>query len=185
MKKLLLIFSICFLLFVPPVGVSAKQDPALTVTILSPDGVSKGLPGREETISAEVTNNTGHAIDDVMLYITMCDLDKHMTVNLEDYSADKPITINSLQPGETTAVKLPIRLVYVDHFYLYVTSASPNLDHIYSSKPIPIEIVGNTLVSKFMVQVTAAGMPIAVILIITFILLNDRYKRAYALHNNE
>ncbi len=102
----------------------------------------------------------------------------------EDYSADKPITINSLLPGETAAVKLPIRLVYVDHFYLYVTSASPNLDRIYSSKPIPIEIIGNTLVSKPMVQAIAASMPIAVILIITFFLLNYRYKRAYVLHHN-
>ena len=177
MKKLFMLISICLLLIIPDYRAYASESPELRVNILSPNAVSKGLPGREEIILAEITNDTGAPIDDVMGYITMCDLDKHMTVNLEDYNASKPVIIGTLQPGETKKIELPIRLVYVDHFYLYVTAASSNLDHIYSSKPISVEILGNTLVNKALVQITSISVPIFLILIITYTLIRYSKRR--------
>ena len=180
MKKSLILFGICLLFIAQTTRAFASDSPALSINILSPEGVKGGLPGREEIISAEITNHTNQPIDDVMAYITMCDLDKHMTVNLEDYSADKPVTITTLQPGETRKIELPIRLVYVDHFYLYVTAASRNLEQIYSSKPIPIEILGNTLVNKTLVQITSISVPVILIFIITYILIRYNRRRKIA-----
>lgn len=57
----------------------------LSISILSPSGV-KDYPGREETIKAQIKNNTDKPIKDILVYITMADVKKNMTVNLEDYN---------------------------------------------------------------------------------------------------
>ena len=147
----------------------------LSISIQSPAGV-KDYPGREETIKAQIRNNTDKQIKDILVYITMADIKKSMTVNLEDYSADRPVTVNSLQPNETKTVELPIRFVYTSNYYLYTTVVSKQYNQSVSSDSIPIEIMGNTKVDKNMVMMISFVEPILLCFGTVFIMIRKKYK---------
>jgi hypothetical protein len=158
-KSYLLTLILCFIFCMLSGTVFADANTKVEVTILSPDQV-KDYPGKEAEITTRITNLSNMPIEDIMVYITMADLNKHWTVNLEDYSADKPVVLSALQPGETKEVKLPIRFVYTSKYHLYVTAASTKERWITSSSAIPIEIMGNTKIDPTIVQVVSYSMPV-------------------------
>ena len=145
----------------------------ISISIKSPSRV-KDYPGREETIKAEIKNNTDKPIKDILVYITMADIKKNMTVNLEDYSADRPVAVNSLQPNETKTVELPIRFVYTSNYYLYTTVVSKQYNQSVSSDSIPIEIMGNTKVDKNMVMMISFVEPMLLILLTVLIMIRNK-----------
>jgi hypothetical protein len=151
-------------------GAQAAVPSKLAVELLSPDQV-KDFPGIEKIVKAKVTNLTGQAIPDVMTYITLADLGKHMTVNLEDYSADKPVVIGTLQQGESKTVELPIRFVYTSRFFLYVTAVSSATSSIDSSAAIPVEIISNSSMNTGVVAMVSIGMPVLLLILIGFVIL--------------
>jgi hypothetical protein len=126
-----------------PLKVSALELPKLSVEIMSPTEVH-GFPGIEQIVKAKITNKTNANIPDVMAYITMADIRKHMTVNLEDYSAYKPIVLGELKAMESREIELPVRFVYTSSYFLYVTAVSTQIPSIQSSIAIPIDIISNS-----------------------------------------
>jgi uncharacterized membrane protein len=149
-------------------GAQSVVPPQLAIEIVSPDQV-KGFPGIEQIVKAKVINLSDQATTDVMAYITLADLGKHMTVNLEDYSADKPVVIGTLQPKESRTVELPIRFVYTSHFFLYVTAVSSTFNSIQSSGAIPVEIMSNSSMNPAAVGVVSIGMPVLLLLIMAVV----------------
>jgi hypothetical protein len=171
-----LLAALLFIVAVPHVaGAAEAVPPKLSVELLSPAQV-KDFPGIEQLIKAKVTNMTDQPISDVMAYITLADLGKHMTVNLEDYSADKPVVIGTLQPKESKIIELPIRFVYTSNFFLYVTVVSSQFTNIQSSGAIPIEIISNTSMDPSLVTMVSFGMP-ALLLIVIAVVFMLRWKQ--------
>ncbi|ERI90640.1 hypothetical protein HMPREF1982_03678 [Clostridiales bacterium oral taxon 876 str. F0540] len=162
----------------PLTNVYAKDlnTDKLSISITSPSTV-KDYPGKEELVKAEVKNNTDKPIKDLLVYITMADIKKNMTVNLEDYSADKPVKVDILGPGETKVIELPIRFVYTSNYYLYTTAVSKEYNQVISSDAIPIEIMGNTKVDKNMVLTISYVEPILLVLVTVFIMLKKKYSK--------
>ena len=106
-KFISIILILCCSLFVTPhIFAQSYEQPNISVTIQSPDSVRE-YPGFETKIKAKVINNTDQSIPNVMAYITMANTVKHWTVNLEDYSADQPITIGTLKPHEKKRSNYP------------------------------------------------------------------------------
>jgi len=151
----------------------AANNNSIDISILSPQKV-KNYPGFETNIVTKITNNTKHELKDAMTYITMADLGKHWTVNLEDYSADKPIKIGTLLPGESKKVTLPIRFVYTSQYKLYVTVSSDLDSNIYSSQAIPVDILGNTKIDPTLVIIISTIEPIIILVLIGFTLLRKK-----------
>jgi hypothetical protein len=151
-------------------GAQTAVPSKLAVELLSPDQV-KDFPGIEKMVKAKVTNLTGQAIPDVMAYITLADLGKHMTVNLEDYSADKPVVIGTLQPNESKTVELPIRFVYTSRFFLYVTAVSSATSSIESSAAIQAEIISNSSMNTAAVGMVSIAMPALLLILIAMVIL--------------
>lgn len=179
MKKIYIIFAMLFLLALSPLANVYAKDLSLdklSISIISPSQV-KDYPGKEEVVKAEIKNNTDKTIKDLLVYITMADIKKNMTVNLEDYSADTPVAINVLQPNEIKIIELPIRFVYTSNYYLYTTVVSKENNQIISSDSIPIDIMGNTKVDKNMVVMISCVEPILLILGSVFIMLRKKYKK--------
>lgn len=169
---IVILFVLCLSL---PLTVNAAEKPNVEVVIISPDGV-KDYPGTEVEIKAKVTNHSNQTIEDMMAYITMADLNKHWTVNLEDYSADQPISIGTLSPNDTKEVSLPIRFVYTSRYHLYVTATSTKEPWIYSSSAIPIEIMGNTKIDPLFVQIVSIGEPVILIGSLITLIIRRRMK---------
>jgi hypothetical protein len=162
-------------------GAAAVAPPKLAVELLSPAQV-KDYPGIEQIVKANVTNLTDQPISDVMAYITLADLGKHMTVNLEDYSTDKPVVIGTFQPKESKTIELPIRFVYTSNFFLYVTAVSSQFNNIQSSGAIPVEIFSNSSMDPSMVVIVSLGMPVLLLIVIAAVfVLRWKQRRDAAL----
>jgi hypothetical protein len=155
--------------------VNASEQPKLNVELISPTEVH-GFPGIELMIKAKITNNTDAAVPDVMAYITMADIHKHMTVNLEDYSADKPIVLGELKAKESRVIELPIRFVYTSSYFLYVTAVSTQIPSIQSSVAIPIEIISNSKMDIGLVRMVTFGMPAIMLVSLIGVILYRRNR---------
>lgn len=175
MKKLWISFAFLFsfLMMTQTSGVAFAQD-TIDIKILSPDAV-ENYPGLETSVQAEITNLSDTELKNAMAYITMADIGKHMTVNLEDYGADVPILLDTLQPGQSVKVELPIRFVYTSQYKLYVTVSSDDDQQIHSSASIPVHILGNTQINPLFVQIVSIAMP--VILLLLLFLVTRRKKQ--------
>ncbi|WP_238882621.1 hypothetical protein [Clostridium sp. YIM B02551] len=179
MRKIYIALTLLLILALSPLtNVYAKDlnTEKLSISITSPSNV-RDYPGKQTLVKAEVKNNTDKPIKDLLVYITMADTKKNMTVNLEDYSADKPIKVDILNPGETKIVELPIRFVYTSNYYLYTTAVSKEYNQVISSDAIPIKIMGNTKVDKNMVLAISYIEPILLVLGTVFIMLKKKYSK--------
>lgn len=169
MKKFSVILMLTILMMnMVPLAFANDQKQNIQVEILSPDGI-KDFPGREEVIKIRVKNNTSNDLHGLLVYITMADLNKNMTVNLEDYNADKPILVDTLKSGESQDIELPVRFVYTSKYYLYVTVANKENTTITSSVAIPIEIMGNTKINKVSAMSVAIAEPIVLLGLVGFV----------------
>lgn len=170
MKRILLYFAMIGLFSLMLVSLSNKTyalattDPYVSVQILSPDQVT-AYPGYETTVQAQVTNNTDQTLTNLVVYITMVDLTKNMTVNLEDYNASVPVVIDSLSAYGTQTVDLPIILVYPDTFHLYVSVANLDTMTIISSDAIETDIMSQASIDSTVVTVISVVSPVAVLLL--------------------
>jgi hypothetical protein len=178
MRRVYVVFALAVtLVFSLVISTHAKDEnkSIVSIDIVSPVKV-KDYPGREETIKAQIKNNTDKPIHNILVYITMADIKKNMTVNLEDYSADKPVSVDILEPYETKTVELPIRFVYTSNYYLYTTIVSKEYNQIISSDAVSIEILGNSKIDKNSVLMVSFIEPIVLILGTTFLVFRKRYK---------
>lgn len=163
----------------------AEENPYnLDIKILSPKSV-EGFPGIDESIKVKIVNNGTSDLTDVLAYITMADIVKNMTVNLEDYNADKPVYLESIKIGEEVIVELPVRFVYTSNFYLYVTVITKNKKIISSSQAISIKILGNTKIDRNMVTYVVIGMPILLISIMISILFIRKKRLKDLMQSNK
>ncbi|KAB7668911.1 DUF2393 domain-containing protein [Bacillus sp. B1-b2] len=176
LKKAGIVLAILLGFVVTGQNAFAMEQPNVEVKVISPTQV-KDYPGKETTVKAQITNHTNQSIKDLVVYITMADMGKKWTVNLEDYSADKPEQVKELKPGETKEFSLPIRFVYTSNYYLYVTAASTHSLDIYSSNGIPIDIMGNTKINPTIIQVVSMGTPLIVLVFVGLNFTKNRRKR--------
>jgi hypothetical protein len=174
MKKLLIMTF--FFLMIWGQSVQASEPQTLSVDLLSPHEMT-AAPGIHVNVAAQVTNHTDQTIHDVMAYITLGNLSKHMTVNLEDFSADVPVVIGTLKANESKTIELPIQFVYVSDYYLYVTTISSELPVINSSQAIPIHIVSNSHINVTATTMVMIGIPAMLLLIIAGIVIRRYLKR--------
>ncbi|MFJ5712922.1 hypothetical protein [Neobacillus sp. NPDC093127] len=174
MKKYMTILLFLSVLLIFNTGIASAQSKSnFTIEILSPTKVAE-YPGKELKIKVKITNTTDNEIKDIFTYITMANLSKNWTVNLEDYSADQPVTIGTMKQHEEKIVNLPIQLVYTADYYLYTTVVSKENHVITSSDAIPVKIIGNTKIVPLQVQIVSIVMPL---LLLSLLLLAMKRKR--------
>jgi uncharacterized membrane protein len=174
MRKYLILLFLAPIFFIFNTGLAeAQSNSDFTIQILSPTKVAE-YPGKELKIKVKITNTSDHEIKNVFTYITMANLSKNWTVNLEDYSADQPVTIGTMKPHEEKIVKLPIQLVYTADYYLYTTVVSKDNPVVTSSDAIPVKIIGNTKIIPLQVQVVSIVMPL---LLLIWLLVSIKRKR--------
>ncbi|MFF2448161.1 hypothetical protein ACFVSW_13770 [Neobacillus sp. NPDC058068] len=174
MKKYMTILLLLSILLIFNTGMaSAQSNSNFTIEILSPTKVAE-YPGKELKIKVKITNATDKEIKDVFTYITMANLSKNWTVNLEDYSSDQPVTIGTMKPHEEKIINLPIQLVYTADYYLYTTVVSKENHVITSSDAIPVKIIGNTKIVPLQVQIVSIVMPL---LLLTLLLIAIKRKK--------
>ncbi|NIK76798.1 putative membrane protein [Paenibacillus castaneae] len=175
-KQLISLLLMLILLMVPQISSAESQENTsiFQIKIISPEQITD-YPGKDVNIKISVKNMTDKEIKDVFTYITMANISKTWTVNLEDYSADQPITIGTISPHEEKIVELPIKLVYSADYYLYTTVLSKDSLNITSSHAIPVKILGNTRLVPLQVQIVSIAVPL---LLLIALALTFKQRRA-------
>lgn len=175
-KTLFIILSFVFILsFASLSSTKVNADSYVSVEILSPSEVTS-YPGYETMIQAKVTNNTSTDLTNLVVYITMVDLTKNMTVNLEDYNASVPVVIDNLPANSSTNVDLPIILVYPDTFHLYVTVANIDTLTICSSDAIVTNIMSQASIDPSIITYVSAITPVITLLFALGVLFERKRK---------
>jgi hypothetical protein len=167
MKKICTSLAFLFSFIVMQTSGVVSASDTVDIKILSPDAV-ENYPGLETRVKVEITNLSSTELKNAMAYITMADIGKHMTVNLEDYGADVPVLLDTLKPQQSVKVELPIRFVYTSKYKLYVTVSSDDDQQIHSSESIPVHILGNTKIDPLIVQIVSIAMPVVLLLLLFF-----------------
>ncbi|MGD9910608.1 MAG: hypothetical protein AB7U79_08430 [Candidatus Izemoplasmatales bacterium] len=177
MKKALfvILLTLSILSMIPQISMKVKADSYVSVEILSPSAVTS-YPGYETTIQAKVTNNTSTDLTNLVVYITMVDLTKNMTVNLEDYNASVPVVIDRLVANSSMTVDLPIILVYPDTFHLYVTVANVDTLTICSSDAIVTNIMSQASIDPTLITYVSSVTPVMTFLLALGVLINRKRK---------
>lgn len=167
---------LCMMLF-SSMSFAKVPEKTLDINILTPVEV-KGYPGIDETVKVRIENLSQNDMNQLLVYITMADVKKNMTVNLEDYGADVPVYLDVLKAGESKVVELPIRFVYTSKYDLYVTVVSKDSPVIQSSEAITIEIFGNTKINKNLAMVVTISEPILLLglVSIVYFVRSRKYK---------
>ncbi|WP_391207118.1 hypothetical protein [Psychrobacillus sp. L4] len=168
MKKICISFAFFLSFIVMQTSGIVSASDTIDIKILSPDAV-ENYPGLETNVEVEITNLSNTELKNAMAYITMADIGKHMTVNLEDYGADVPVLLDTLKPQQSVKVELPIRFVYTSKYKLYVTVSSDDDLQIHSSESIPVHILGNTKIDPLIVQIVSIVMPVILLLLLFFV----------------
>lgn len=174
MKKFFAILLMLSIFFISTTELAKAEGTSnFNIKILSPSKIAE-LPGKDLIIKVKITNKSDKEFKNVFTYITMANLSKKWTVNLEDYSADEPVTIGVMKPHEEKIIKLPIKLVYTADYFLYITVVTKDNPIITSSDAIPVKIIGNTKIVPFQVQIVSIVMPLLLLLLFLFSIKRKR-----------
>jgi len=148
------------------------------IHIIAPEQITT-YPDKDVYIKLNIKNNTDKNLGHVFTYITMANLSKMWTVNLEDYGADQPTIIGAMKPYEEKVVELPIKLVYPADYYLYATVLSKDSNIITSSNAIPVTVLGNTKLVPLQVQAVSVAIPSILLLTLFVMIIRRRYIGIY------
>jgi hypothetical protein len=91
----------------------------LEITISSAK-MLKGVAGDYVTISGQITNNSGHQINDITTYLSLVDTENKLPVDMEDWSAEKGLFIGSIDVQQTLPLSWKIHLVKAGNYTLAV-----------------------------------------------------------------
>ena len=140
-------------------SVHAEATPTpLSVSIVSVSETDV-YAGIEATVTATVTNTSSSDVSGVLVYITMADITKGLTVNLEDFGATVPIAFDVIPSGETVTATLPIQFVYPDLYHLYVTAVTRGNEIVASSTAVPITVRSISSIDYTLVHVVVITTP--------------------------
>jgi hypothetical protein len=134
MKKLILVLSMIFLATIANYT-SASAAGRITVSI-NPPSVQANM-GDKITYTGTITNNSDKAIDNIIAYISLANITpgKEAPLDLEDWSANKAIKVDTIAPHGTYEGQWPMRLIDSGSYVAYITVVDKN-DNIPISSPM-------------------------------------------------
>lgn len=141
MKKIIYMLIVAMLMVcVMASPVMAGSD--LSIELISPSGAN-ARPIYEDTVVSKITNNTGETMNNLLVYITIIDTKNNIAVAVDEYGStvDKPRKIDTLAPGETVTIEIPIRFMYVGEYELYTSVMHKGSDTVISSSPITLVMI--------------------------------------------
>lgn len=164
MKKFLL-FSILASLILGTVTVQAQEvqnDNAIKVEIVSPQMI-ESAPIYEGNVDIVVTNESNVQKNDLNCFLSIVDEDRKQSFPMDEFGTDSYQTrfIETLNPGESVTVTIPLRIMYVGNFKLIANVADYNMNYVYAANALPIHIFSNTSMHKGLVMGVAVLMPVA------------------------
>lgn len=177
MKKIICTLIVAILtVYAMSSPVMANSD--LSIELISPSGAN-ARPIYEDTVVSKITNNTNETMNNLLVYITIIDTKNNIAVAVDEYGStvDKPRKIDTLAPGETVTIEIPIRFMYVGEYELYTSVMHKGSDTVISSSPITLVMIGDSNINTNLVMAVSIVIPVILLVIIAWLYMNQRKRR--------
>ncbi|MGB4407098.1 MAG: hypothetical protein WBI82_09605 [Sphaerochaeta sp.] len=155
---------------------AGSSSPDYSVSITSPSLID-GKPVYSTDIVVSVKNLTDHPLGNLVAYLMILDVDRKQTYPVDEFGpqAYQSRSIDSLQPGATSAVTIPVKILYVGNFRFSVSVMDLENNQSISAQAIPVHMITDSKLNKPLIIWVSTIIPILVIL--TALILGSRRKR--------
>jgi hypothetical protein len=146
----------------------------LTVAI-DPPSIQANM-GEKITYTGTITNNSDKSVKNIIAYISLANVTegKEAPMDLEDWSANKAIKVDSIPTHGTYEGKWPMRLIDSGSYVAYITVVDKNDNTPVSSTMSHLEIQRVISLNPNNVLPIALGEPILIGLVFLFITIKRR-----------
>ncbi len=153
---------------------SASAEDHMTASI-DPPSIQANM-GDRITYTGTIANNSDIPITNVIAYISLANVTqgKESPMDLEDWSANKAIKIDTIPPRGTYVGQWPMRLIDSGSYVAYITVVDKNIATPISSTMSPLEIKRLIRLNPHNILPVAIGEPILIGAVFMFIALKRR-----------
>ena len=175
MKKTILILSIIFLAMALNYTYTTASS-RITVSI-SPPSVQANM-GDKITYEGTITNDSDNPANNLITYISLANVThgKEAPMDLEDWSADKAIKVDTIPPHGTYKGKWPMRLIDSGSYVAYITVVDKNHNTPVSSMMSHLNVKRVLRLNPNNVLPVAIGEPILIGAVFMFISFKRRNR---------
>lgn len=161
MKKLVCLTAALLLLVFSAPPVLADNAEPIVVEIVSPESISAN-PVHHDNIVIRVTNNGGKAYSNLHCFLTVLDVGRTQTLPVDEFGSDayQSRIIESLAPGQSVDITIPVRIMYVGDFLFTATVADCESNRLCTCPAISVDMLAVSTMNKPFVIGAAAGVPV-------------------------
>ncbi len=127
--------------------------------------------GDKITYRGTIINNSNKAVNNLIAYISLANVTqgKESPMDLEDWSANKAVKVETIPPHGTYEGQWPMRLIDSGSYVAYITVVDKNNDSPVSSRMSPLEIKRILRLNPNNVLPVAIGEPVILGAVFMFI----------------
>lgn len=161
MKRIFGIIAALMFVFLASCPALAAPTEDVSVEIVSPTEISSN-PVYYDKVVIRVTNNGNTSVNDLRCFLTVLDVGREQTLPVDEFGADayQSRTIDSLAPGQSTEVVIPVRIMYVGDFRFTATVADCASNALYTGRAISVNMLAVSSMNKTFVIMVAACVPL-------------------------
>jgi hypothetical protein len=172
MKQVILIFVLVLVFFAYPFYSRAEDLSSIELRILSSRTLS-GTAGDFVIVEGEITNSNSQAVNNITTYLSLVNADTKMPVDLEDWSVERGLFIETIDPKQTLPLTWKIHFVQSGRYTLTIVADIEGNDMPIASKLVYFKVLPKKNLNPGHVLPVALGEP----LLIVFGFLALRYWR--------
>ena len=173
MKKLTLLFSLTIL----SVTVNYAYAASRIDVSINPPSIQANM-GAKITYVGTITNNSDKAVNNLIAYISLANVTpgKEAPMDLEDWSANKAVTVDTVPPHGRYEGKWLMRLIDSGSYVAYITVVDKNDNMPISSAMSRLDIKRILRLNPNNVLPIAIGEPILIGMVFMFISFKRRNR---------
>jgi len=172
MKRSILFLSMIFLATAANYASASADRIAASI---NPPFIQANM-GDKITYLGTITNNSDKAVDNIIVYISLANVTsgKEAPLDLEDWSANKAIKVDTIPPHGTYQGQWPMRLIDSGSYVAYITVVDKNDNTPISSTMSHLEIKRILRLNPNNVLPVAIGEPVLLGMVFMFVAFRRR-----------
>jgi hypothetical protein len=173
MKRSILFLSMIFLA-VTAIYMSASAASRIAASI-NPPFIQANM-GDKINYTGTIINNSDRAVNNIIAYISLANVTsgKEAPLDLEDWSANKAVKVDTIPPHGTYEGQWPIRLIDSGSYVAYITVVDKNDNTPISSALSHLEIKRVLRLNPNNVLPVAIGEPVVLAVVFVFVVFRRR-----------
>jgi hypothetical protein len=175
MKRSILFLSMIFLAITANYATASAAD-RITASIDPP--IIQANMGDKITYVGTITNNSDKPVNNIIAYVSLANVSqgRESPMDLEDWSANKAIKVDTIPPHGTYKGQWPMRLIDSGSYVAYITVVDKNDNSPISSTLSRLEIKRVLRLNPNNVLPVAIGEPITLGMVFLFVAFRRRKR---------